>query len=203
MAGWRLALAELRVPPGSRLFAHRMLVALDPEGRAVRQLNGLASWLDASGSWRHKPIGYLSTDRLRGYDTRSHPRTFLPVHGWDRASRSLGPALERGEAALLIGGDQRLTGRDLDALLAPALAAMTRINALSPGPEGGGGLPYPRLGFGPNSNSFASTLIAAMGLDEPQLPACARFLPGHRALLLPAETLAGLRAGRAAGSAAA
>ena len=82
MSGWSINAAELRIPRRSRFAAHRMVVIADPDMKAVRQLNGLASWYDGEAKcWRHKPIGYLSSDRLRGYDTRAHPRTFMPIHG--------------------------------------------------------------------------------------------------------------------------
>ena len=55
---------------------------------------------------------------------------------------------------------------------------MRRINALSEGPEGGSGLPYPFLGFGRNSNSFFSTLLHAMEFDEPRFARPARIVPG-------------------------
>ena len=72
MTGWSINAAELRIPRRSRFAAHRMIVIGDPKRDAVRQLNGLASWLDpASGGWLHKPIGYLPSDRLRGYDSGS------------------------------------------------------------------------------------------------------------------------------------
>ena len=67
MTGWTVAAAELRIPWSSRFAAHRMILVVDPERNAVRQINGLASWYDrAHQRWRHKPIGYLRSDRLRG-----------------------------------------------------------------------------------------------------------------------------------------
>jgi len=43
---------------------------------------------------------------------------------------------------------------------------------------------YPWNGLGQNSNSFASTLIAAMGLTEPHMPGGAPIMPGARSMLL-------------------
>ncbi|MBR0754860.1 hypothetical protein JQ604_21955 [Bradyrhizobium jicamae] len=43
---------------------------------------------------------------------------------------------------------------------------------------------YPWMGLGQNSNSFLSTLIAAMGLTEPPLPGGAPVKPGARSMLL-------------------
>ena len=88
MTGWIIAAAELRIPWSTSFAAHRMIVVVDPELNAVRQINGLASWYDRAGQrWRHKPIGYLRSDRLRGYDTLEHPRTFLPINGAPPGSR--------------------------------------------------------------------------------------------------------------------
>jgi hypothetical protein len=165
-----------------------MIAVVDPKLNAVRQINGLASWYDRNcHCWRHKPIGYLRTDRLRGYDTVSHPRTFLPINGAAQGSRAVGRALERGALRVLVDG---LSETDVHARLAPALEALQRINALSHGPEGGAGLPYPFLGFGPNSNSFFTTMLAVMELEEPIFALPARVVPGARELLLPASMLA-------------
>lgn len=191
MTGWTLAAAELRIPRETSFAAHRMIVIANPAGEAVRQINGLASWFDhGAGCWRHKPIGYLRTDRLRGYDTKTHPRTFLPMNGVAR-SRRLAPAIERGAARVLADG---LSEAELANILAPGLVALRRINALSEGPEGGAGAPYPFLGFGRNSNSFFSTLLLAMGLPEPAFSRPAVLAPGAGALLLPEMMLAEIAA---------
>lgn len=182
MTGWSINAAELRIPRRSRVAAHRMIVIADPQRQAVRQLNGLASWLDpVSGGWLHKPIGYLPSDRLRGYDTAAHPRTFMPINGCAPGSRLIDPAINAGAMRVLA---YNLTIVDLEARLAPALAAMKRINALSDGPEGGAGLRYPFLGFGRNSNSFFSTMLHVMGFDEPAFANSAFIVPGARQLLL-------------------
>lgn len=192
MNGWSINAAELRIPRRSRFAAHRMVVIADPTMKAVRQLNGLASWYDrVEQRWRHKPIGYLSTDRLRGYDTRIHPRTFMPINGWDPATWSVAEAMKTGAVQILANG---LSERDVEARLAPALAALERINALSDGPEGGAGLPYPFLGFGRNSNSFFATMLHAMGFETPAFIEPARIVPGVSRLLLPPDVLADLRA---------
>lgn len=189
--GWIIAAAELRIPWSSRFAAHRMILVVDPRLNAVRQVNGLASWYDrARQRWRHKPIGYLRSDRLRGYDTQRHPQTFLPINGVALRSRAVGDAIERGSVRVLA---EKLSERDLEAMLAPGLDALKRINALSEGPEGGAGLPYPFLGFGQNSNSFFSTLMNAMQFDEPDFAMPARVVPGARRLLLPETVLEELR----------
>ena len=191
MAGWSINAAELRIPRRSRIAAHRMIVIADPKRHAVRQLNGLASWLDpVSGSWLHKPIGYLPSDRLRGYDTAVHPRTFMPINGCAPGSRLIDHAINAGAMRVLA---YNLSTADLEARLAPALAAMKRINALSEGPEGGAGLRYPFLGFGRNSNSFFSTMLHVMGFDEPVFANSAFIVPGARGLLLRKDVLAQIR----------
>lgn len=193
MTGWIIAAAELRIPRETAFAAHRMVLVADPQRNAVRQFNGLASWYDRQGQrWRHKPIGYLRTDRLRGYDTLVHPRTFLPVNGAALGSRAVGQGLERGAVRVLA---DKLSEADVHARLAPALEAMTRINALSEGPEGGAGLPYPFLGFGPNSNSFFSTMLRAMEFEEPAFARPARIAPGAGQLLLPVSVLDEIRRG--------
>lgn len=196
-SGWIIAGAELRIPWGSSLAAHRMVIVGNARGELVRQLNGLASWHDrASGGWRHKPIGYLPSDRLRGYDTLSHPRTWLPVNGVDTGSRALWAAIEASAVRVLADG---LSEADVAAVLAPGLEAMRRINALSTGPEGGAGLPYPFLGFGRNSNSYFSTLLRVMALEEPAFARPAVIVPGAGGLLLPERVIEEIRERSSAG----
>jgi|JI10StandDraft_1071094.scaffolds.fasta_scaffold19637_1 hypothetical protein len=196
MTGWSINAAELRIPRQSRFAAHRMIVIADPKLDAVRQLNGLASWLDpASGGWLHKPIGYLPSDRLRGYDSAAHPRTFMPINGCAPRSRGIHAAVNAGAVRVLANG---LTAAEVEARLAPALEALKRINALSRGPEGGAGLRYPFLGFGRNSNSFFSTMLHAMGFDEPVFARPAFVVPGARGLLLAKDVLAEIRQSSAA-----
>ncbi len=180
-----LAAGELRIPYGTPVAAHRMLLVIDPRQRIVRQINGLASWLEPdSGRWRHKPIGFLATDRLRGYDTRTHPRTFLPVHGVMLFSRDAAEALGRGDIAALATG---LSEAEVEQRLAPALKALRQINGLSPGPEGGAGLPYPFLGFGRNSNSFYRTMLRVLRVEPPRFASSALIVPGEADLLLPED----------------
>src|SRR5690606_32801716 len=97
-----------------------------------------------------------------------------------------------GAARVLLTG---LTAEQLEDRLAPALATLARINALSDGPEGGAGLPYPFLGLGPNSNAFFSTLLRAMELDEPRFARPARLVPGAGLLLLPDRDVRAIAAG--------
>ncbi|MDP3495881.1 MAG: hypothetical protein Q8R82_22455, partial [Hyphomonadaceae bacterium] len=92
-----------------------MIVIADPQMNAVRQLNGLASWLDrASDGWLNKPIGYLRSDRLRGYDSAKHPRTFMPINGCAPRSRGLHAAIDAGAVRVLAN---RLTAAEVEARL--------------------------------------------------------------------------------------
>lgn len=191
MTSWSLIAAELRIPRRSRIAAHRMVVIADPRGVAVRQLNGLASWYDhAAKVWRNKPIGYLPSDRLRGYDSKIHPRTYMPINGASGPDWNIRPAIASGAARVLADG---LTAEDVERRIATALEAIRRINALSEGPEGGAGLPYPFMGFGPNSNSFFRTLLHVMGFDVPTFAAPALIVPGANGLLLPAVDIQALQ----------
>lgn len=191
MTSWSINAAELRIPRRSRFAAHRMIVIGDARGQAVRQLNGLASWYDREAQvWRNKPIGYLPSDRLRGYDTKTHPRTFMPVNGSSGPAWRLAPAIESGAMRVLADG---LTPQGIEQRLAPALEAIRRINALSDGPEGGAGLPYPFMGFGRNSNSFFSTMLHVMGFEEPAFANPAWIVPGARRHLLPGDVVSALR----------
>jgi hypothetical protein len=191
MSGWSINAAELRIPRRSRFAAHRMIVVADASGNAVRQLNGLASWFDAEGHcWRHKPIGYLPSDRLRGYDSKSHPRTFMPINGAVGPRWNISEALGAGAVRSLCSG---LAREEVEGRLSPALEALRRINSLTQGPEGGAGLPYPFLGFGRNSNSFFHTMLQVMGFDLPIFTQSALVVPGARRLLLATEEIAALR----------
>lgn len=171
-----------------------MLVVVDGDGRALRQFNGLASARIPDGGWRPKPIGYLPSDRLRGYDTDDHPHTFLPMRGAGPSSRDLAPALASGAARVLE------TARDLDAAeLGRRIAVVRRViawvNARSPGPEGGGGAPYPLLGLGRNSNSFFTSLLRALGEPQPVFRGPQAWAPGAGASLAPEAVLIALAAG--------
>ncbi|MEQ1784532.1 MAG: hypothetical protein ABMA14_24560 [Hyphomonadaceae bacterium] len=193
MSGWSINAAELRIPRRSRFAAHRMIVIADASGRAVRQINGLASWFnEEQHTWRHKPIGYLPSDRLRGYDSKTHPRTFMPINGAASPDWRLAPAIAAGAIRVLA---EDLARDEIDIHLAPALEALRRINGLSKGPEGGAGLPDPFMGFGRNSNSFFTTMLHAMGFVEPTFAASAIIVPGARRLLLPAQLLDAIRTG--------
>lgn len=182
MTGWKIAAAEHRIPWRSSIAAHKMVIVVDPQDNVVRQLNGLASWFDADAKrWRHKPIGYLRTDRLRAYDTHTHPQTWLPINGAALRSRFVGDAIAGGDVVVMADG---FDGAEVESTISPALSALERINEMSAGADGGGGLPYPFLGLGPNSNSVFTTFVTAMGFEEPAFPRPARFAPGCGVCLL-------------------
>lgn len=190
MSGWKIAAAEHRIPKGTAFAAHKMVIVADPQGRIVRQLNGLASWFDErAGRWRQKPIGYLPSDRLRAYDTDRSPQTFLPVHGCGPHGGSVDRAIGAGDVVVLAEPSERAA---LETRLAPALEAIARINALSPGPEGGSGVPYPFLGLGTNSNSVFATVVSSMGFALPDFPRPARIAPGCGTMLLSQEEISNL-----------
>ncbi|OZI44503.1 hypothetical protein CEK29_07175 [Bordetella genomosp. 5] len=121
-----------------------------------------ADGLATSRSGRIKPIGYLPSDRLK-------------VHEFDRA-------------ALYRPTQPRVTlfeGTHAEAMQrwAALREAGRMLNALD--------LPYPFLGLGPNSNSVACTLTAAMALDD-RLRCGRRHAPGRGTLLLQPAQLADL-----------
>jgi hypothetical protein len=187
MALWTLIAAEHRLPPGGAVLAHRVLAVIDQGGRCVRQFNGLASALEtASNSWRCKPIGFAPSDRLRIYDTAVDPHTWLSMHGARAGCHDMNQAILRGNAASLAGP---LNEGELKSYLAVLCRTLSVINARSPGPSGGGGVSYPFLGLGPNSNSAFATLVAAMGLTCPALPRGAWLAPGLGRILLPYDEL--------------
>lgn len=122
-----------------------------------------ADGLATSRTGQIKPIGYLPSDRLK-------------VHEFDR------PALYRPAQShvTLFEGTHDEAMQRWTALR----EAGRMLNALD--------LRYPFLGLGPNSNSVACTLTAAMALDD-RLHCGRRYAPGRGTLLLPPSELAGLR----------
>ncbi len=108
-----------------------------------------------------KPVGYSPCDRLKVFHFQS---TYLYA-----------PGLPQCE---VYAGSQQEVFNRWDA----ALDAANAINELD--------LHYPFLGLGKNSNSVASTLIAAMKLTEPEIPGAAPILPGKGVMLLSETVLA-------------
>jgi hypothetical protein len=151
MADGRYRIFEAQLPLVGGLGGHNLLVVVDPDGRVIGELDGLATGADG----KVKPIGYLPSDRLKIYP--------YPGANYYR------PDLTKAELA---SGDRTTIMN----LWSAARAAGERINALD--------LQYPFLGMGQNSNSVASTLIAAMGLAEPAMPDSAPIVPGARSILL-------------------
>jgi hypothetical protein len=112
-----------------------------------------------------KPIGYLPSDRLKCY-------FFGGAHLYKP---------DQVQTCLIEGSREELKNR-IDA----AVEAGNQINAHN--------LNYPIFGFGPNSNSMASTLIRVMGLQEPErLPGGASIMPGAGEMLLDGATIAAIQ----------
>ncbi|MBI1340490.1 hypothetical protein GC169_09845 [bacterium] len=108
-------------------------------------------------------------------------------------------ALASGVVARMPGGSG-LGPDELEARLALVKRLIADVNALAPGPDGGAGLPYPFLGFGPNSNSFFETARETMGLGSPEFPERAWLVPGAERLLLPPQEIARIRSEVQSGS---
>lgn len=111
-----------------------------------------------------KPIGYLSSDTLKFY---SFDGRYLYSDSQPQQtiySGDLEDVLSRWNAAIDAGEE---------------------INKLN--------LPYPFMGLGDNSNAVASTLIAAMGINETAVPGSAAIMPGRGSILLPKELLDQIR----------
>lgn len=115
---------------------------------------------DANGN--SKPIGYLPSDRLLVNEHIGGKEGFYS------------PDLDKTTIA---SGDQKTIMNFWNA----AKAARDQINRLS--------LQYPAFGFGNNSNSVASTLIAAMGLNDAPIPGLPRLTPGAGSILLEPEAI--------------
>lgn len=186
----RLVLAELRLVA---IGAHRMLLVVAPDGRVVRQFNGLAT-----GRTGPIPIGFLPHHRLMAYDTSRRPGYWLQPAGtrWVAASGGVALLPGTGRADLMLddaadgsAGCRAATvlagsGPALEPVLATLERACQAINARR--------LRYPLLGLGPNSNAVCYTLLAAARLTAPPIPDGARVLPGWGRLLLPGSELAAL-----------
>lgn len=149
----------LEAPVIGRFAGHNFLVLLGPNGEIVGELHGMAR--DAKGGI--KPIGNMPDDRLKSAE---YP-------GDIERSPFDGPAYRPDSAqAELASGDQATIMNLWNA----ARAAAAKMDELD--------IQYPWMGLGQNSNSFASTLIATMGLTEPPMPGGASITPGARSTLL-------------------
>jgi hypothetical protein len=144
---YRIVKAELPLLGG--IAGHNFLVLIDPNGKAIGELHGLAT--DTEG--HAKPIGNLPSDRLKGHDDKR----------WYR------PDFAQAEVA---SGDQAKVMNLWNA----AAAARAKMDTRD--------IHYPWFGLGQNSNSFLSTMIAAMGLTEPPLSGGAPVKPGAGSMLL-------------------
>ena len=116
--------------------------------------------LATSSSGSIKAIGYLPSDTLQVY-AYNGPQYYYSTY----------------PQTVLASGSEA----DITSMWNAGLAAGSAINDLD--------LPYPFMGLGANSNSVASTIIAAMGLPETTIPGSAPITPGVGTLLLPTATL--------------
>lgn len=151
MAEGQYRIVKAQLPLIGGLAGHNFLVLLDPNGKVVGELHGLAT--DAEG--HPKPIGNLPSDRLK-----SHSYNQTTYYDPEQAQTTLAS----GDQAKIMN------------LWTAATAAGNKMD--------GRDIHYPWMGLGQNSNSFASTLIAAMGLTEPPMSGGASVMPGARSMLL-------------------
>jgi Ca2+-binding RTX toxin-like protein len=185
MSTWRIAVGEFRIPLNvGNAASHRSVFLVNPQGVVVRQLNGLATGPNGPVN-----MGLLPSDRLKGYDT-SNPLN--PGEGWQPIYGATGTnlpnlanveqAIATGKVVVLYYGSEAA----VDQRFGAAVKALNDLNKKN--------LPYPPGGLGANSNSFWSTLLAAMGFAPPGFPDSAIFVPGLGLLLLSEAELAAIRA---------
>ncbi len=156
-------IVERQLPLLGGISGHNLLAVLDPNGNVVFELNGFAT--DPNGEPAALGIGWLPLyHRLRVFNETELSTFNLSDPGT--------------EVTLFTGSLQQVTLR-----WSAALDAAIAINAKN--------FFYPPIGLGDNSNSVASTLIAAMGLTETLLPGVPfyRFVPGDRSILLNPATI--------------
>lgn len=149
MAEGQYRIVKAQLPLLGGLAGHNFLVLIDPAGKIVGELHGLAT--DAEG--HPKPIGHLPSDELKGYDNKHF---YQP---------------DFAQTELASGGQAEIMN-----MWNAGKAVLGKIDARS--------LHYPWMGLGQNSNSVASTLIAAMGRSEPPVPGGAFVMPGAGSMLL-------------------
>jgi hypothetical protein len=152
------SIVEAQLPLVGGLGGHNLLVVKDPNGNVIGELDGLATGIDGS----IKPIGNLSTDTLKVYETAG---SYL----WSPSE---------AQATVFTGSYSQVA-----TLWDTAAGCGAAINNRN--------LPYPWMGLGSNSNSVASTLDACLGVTEPSSVAKnATFTPGVGTLLLDPATIA-------------
>jgi hypothetical protein len=183
----RIAVAELRV---LHLGGHRIIAHADGDGRLLRQINGLATTREG------KPIavGFLPSHRLKVHDSARPPGYWLRPAGtrfeadpdgkW-RLDRQRGHVRLDQSRADLWQVVHEGTGEQVARRLSAMETAGEVINARD--------LPYPFIGMGPNSNSVASTLLAAAGLGLGRIARGASVVPFAGHLLLSDADLAAIR----------
>src|SRR5690606_9962935 len=156
MSDWQIRLAQmpLNIPLASNAAGHNYLALFDGNGNQVSELNGLAT----ASSGKIREIGFMPGDDIKVYE--DYHRFYSSGHVQET----------------LYSGSQQ----DVMAHWQAARAAADAIDIED--------INYSFLGIGflgkmHNSNSAASTLIAAMNFDEPDLDGT-WFTPGSGKMLL-------------------
>jgi hypothetical protein len=160
---YHIVLSQFPIPVPLVSVGHNLLALLDPAGHLLASLNGIA--VKSDGRPTRFGIGLSPFDRLHVTTCCGH------------LYRSQQPQIT------LIAGSHA----DVLAHWRAAEAAADAINALE--------LRYPPMGiigWTGNSNSVATTLIAAMGLREPRIPG-ARWDPKRGKLVLAPHVLLHIR----------
>jgi hypothetical protein len=122
--------------------AHNFVAAVDPDGRTIRELHGIAR---GPGGAQLRIYGGVLPFR----------REIIWGEAFDRRTGFYDPGFPQG--VLFEGSAEGLAAR-----LAAADAVRTAVNAKS--------IAYPwPAAFGPNSNAYYATVVAGMGLNDIRL----------------------------------
>ncbi len=152
---------QSQLPLVGGLGGHNLIVVKDPGGRVISEFNGLATSSDGV----IKPIGYLSSDKLKVfeftnanyYDSSQNQYTVYSTSSFSEISSRLNAMKQ----------------------------TMNQMNSLD--------MSYPFLGLGKNSNSVSSTLLASIGATESKVPNSAWVMPGVGDMLLPQSFIDSVR----------
>ena len=167
--GYSIVLSQL--PLRGLPAGHNLLVLLDPAGNPISQINGLAMSPDG----QVKAIGFWPSDEI----IVKERKRFDPDPNNPNFYSSNNPQVTI------------FSGIEADTMnyWAAALAGRDAINARD--------LNYPPFGVvgaNGNSNSVASTLIAAMGFVEPSIPGSAWLAPKQGQMLLAPDVINQIKA---------
>ncbi len=163
---YKIYVGELRIIPGTRLAAHRIIEIRDSSGAVYRQINGLANGGTSGG----QPIGW--------------PWQPLNVYIDNHAFLEMD---QGSEIALpnLVGGGNTFNQSEIDKFLLAAADVKAQIDAMD--------IAYPISGLGVNSNSVWTTVLLAWGYDSVILPDGSIFVPGLGISILSEDTLNDIR----------